>query len=151
MHKLLFSLGILSFTAAASAADDHLVVTGSNDIHWVASKLYPNGTVFSLLTGDPTQSGLYSSRFRIPANTRVGPHSHRTVTTGVVITGRYWIGEGEKFDPSNGKEMQAGAFWAVPARRVYYTWTGPEEAVIEVTSTGPATFDYVDPADDPRR
>jgi len=47
--------------------------------------------------------------------------------------------------------LQAGAFYAQPAKHPHYVWTGNEEAIIQVQFIGPGGIDYNNSADDPRK
>ncbi|WP_298377276.1 hypothetical protein [uncultured Bradyrhizobium sp.] len=68
-----------------------------------------------------------------------------------MISGSVGWGMGEKFDPTKGEMVKAGALEMMPARHAHYVWTENEEAILQIQFTGPGGIDYIDPADDPRK
>ncbi len=51
-----------------------------------------------VLKGNPDQAGVYTIMLRVPAHTRIAPHSHRDDRVATVISGTWHIGYGDRFD-----------------------------------------------------
>jgi len=94
---------------------------------------------------------LLGQRGKLPANYQVPPHTHPYAETITVLSGSVGFGTGDKFDPTKGEMLKAGAFYAQPAKHPHFVWTGNEEAVVQVQFIGPGGIDYSNPADDPRK
>ena len=71
-------------------------------------------------------------------------------TVVTVISGTFYIGMGDKFDPEKGRAMPAGSFGTWPAGMKHFVWV-KGETVIQLHGTGPWSLTYVNPEDDPRK
>src|SRR4029077_3434223 len=107
----------------------------------------PKGTKLTVLTGDPSQPGAFVLRVYFPANTLVAPHTHKTAENLTVISGELYHQMGEKLDRNCGDQMKQGAFVYLPAMMPQSVWTKDENAVVQVTGTGPFGLDYINPAE----
>jgi quercetin dioxygenase-like cupin family protein len=108
------------------------------------------GITTTVLSGDPTAAGPYTIEIRVPAHTRIAAHRHRDDRSGIVVSGIWRIGYGEKADPALTKTLGPGGFYTEPANQAHFALTGDEAAVVYITGFGPTDTRYVDPADDPR-
>ena len=97
------------------------------------------GSQTAVLYGDPTKSGVYVTRVKIPAGEKNIPHWHpdelRTVT---VLSGTFYFGAGEAWDESKMKQYPAGTFFSEPPKTPHYTWAKDGEVVIQITGIGPS-------------
>jgi pimeloyl-ACP methyl ester carboxylesterase len=107
------------------------------------------GTV--VLKGDPDRSGLYTIMLRVPAHSRIAPHDHQDERVATVISGTWFFGYGEAFNPAELKALPPGSFYTEPANRTHFAETRDEPVVVQITGVGPSSTRYVDPASDPRR
>jgi pimeloyl-ACP methyl ester carboxylesterase/quercetin dioxygenase-like cupin family protein len=103
-----------------------------------------------VLKGDPDQAGVYTIMLRVPAHTRIAPHSHRDDRVATVISGTWRIGYGEEFDESKLKALPPGSFYTEPPGQTHFAETGNEAVEVQITGFGPSSTDYVNPHDDPR-
>ncbi|MHB8528142.1 MAG: cupin domain-containing protein [Caulobacteraceae bacterium] len=108
------------------------------------------GITTTVLSGDPTAAGPYTIEIRVPPHTRIAAHRHRDDRSGIVISGTWRIGYGERADPSLTKALGPGGFYTEPANQAHFALTGDEAAVVYISGFGPTDTRYVDPADDPR-
>jgi quercetin dioxygenase-like cupin family protein len=99
--------------------------------------LMPNGTHQARAVGDPTQPGPYAIRVRIPAGTRVLPHTHPEDRIVVVLGGTVYVGVGSTFDEQNVKAMPPGSVYTEVARQPHYSWAKDAGVVLHVTGVGP--------------
>jgi quercetin dioxygenase-like cupin family protein len=107
------------------------------DIKWVRNAAGTNET--AILFGDPTKPGPYVMRLRWLPGNMSRPHFHEHDRFFVVISGTWWLGTGERFDPDSTVPVPAGTYVIHRAGRVHYDGAKDEETVIQVWGMGPAT------------
>lgn len=135
---LLVSLSLLLFGNIALAATAP-VVTTPDTTNWVAGTGGYKGTQIAVLLGDPTKSGMYIMRMKLPAGTTFPPHVHGDTENVTVISGTLYVGMGKTMDQSQMKALPAGAFATVPPNFPHYAMT-KEETVIQIEGMGPETM-----------
>jgi quercetin dioxygenase-like cupin family protein len=118
-----------------------------DQLNWQQSPANPAET--AVLMGDPRLPGPFVMRVRVPANTRVMPHSHPVDVQVTVLTGTLLHAEGETFDETKLKEYPAGSFFIERANVPHYA-VAKTAVVLQGSGTGPFGFTYVNPRDDPR-
>lgn len=107
------------------------------NIKWVRNAAGTNET--AVLFGDPEKPGPYVIRLRWLPGNMSRPHYHQNDRFFVVISGTWWLGTGEKFDPDSTVPAPAGSYVIHKARQVHYDGAKKEPAVIQVWGMGPAT------------
>jgi uncharacterized RmlC-like cupin family protein len=112
--------------------------------------MLPKGAEMAVLAGDPTKSGLFVVRIKLPANAKVPAHHHPTVENITVISGSFHLGMGDKLDEKNGAALEPGGFASMPANMNHYAWT-TADSVVQLHGQGPFKIEYVNPADDPSK
>ena len=122
-----------------------------DQIKWQPSTAIPPGGQSAVLYGDPRKAALFVTRLRQPADYRIQPHTHPEERTYTVISGTFYIGFGDKFDPSKLKAFPAGSMFVVPANTSHFHWMRSGEAVVQISGVGPSGIEYVDHDDDPRK
>ncbi|MCK1641525.1 cupin domain-containing protein [Bradyrhizobium sp. 157] len=150
--KKLLALTVLIALASPALAQDAVTMVKPDALTWKDNPNIPKGGQTAVLVGDPTKAGsVVVQRVKLPPNYKIPPHTHPYAETVTVISGSVGFGMGEKFDSTKGEVVKAGALQAMPAKHAHYTWTGNEEAIIQVQFIGPGGIDYINPADDPRK
>jgi uncharacterized RmlC-like cupin family protein len=91
----------------------------------------------TVLSGDPTQPGLYTIRLFVPRNMRIEAHVHRDERSAVVVSGHWSIGYGDRFDASALKVLPPGSFYTEPAGTSHFASTGTEPVVVYISGVGP--------------
>ena len=109
----------------------------------------PKGAMLAVLEGDPGKEGPFVFRVKLPDGYRVPPHMHPKTERVTVISGAFFIGEGDKFDAKKGHPMSAGTFGYWPAGMKHFVWT-EGETILQFHGIGPWSIQYLNPADDPR-
>jgi len=104
-----------------------------SEIEWIPEPTAP-GVELALLLGNPEKPGPFVVRVRLPADTKIMPHTHPVPRTYCVLVG-FRLSRPEAF----------------PAQVPHYQATGPTETVIEIHPVGPSTTDFLNPMDDPRK
>ena len=93
----------------------------------------------AVLFGDPNKPGPYVVRLRWLPGNMSRPHFHPNDRFFVVISGTWWLGTGEKYDPNSTVPVPAGTYVVHHAGQVHYDGAKDEPAVIQVWGMGPAT------------
>jgi uncharacterized RmlC-like cupin family protein len=68
------------------------------------------GIQTTILSGNPTGSGLYTIRLNVPANTKIDAHTHRDDRSATVISGTWYLGYGPRFDDKALEALPTGSF-----------------------------------------
>lgn len=134
----LCSMMLAAITGSATQIDSKAVefITPEN-IKWVRNAAGTNET--AVLFGDPEKPGPYVIRLRWLPGNMSRPHYHQNDRFFVVISGTWWLGTGEKFDPDSTVPAPAGSYVIHKAKQVHYDGAKKEPAVIQVWGMGPAT------------
>lgn len=140
--RLLFlvALALLSLVPAASGADlDRSAVDFKTpaEIKWVRNATGTNEQ--AVLFGDPSKPGPYVVRLKWLPGHMSRPHFHPNDRFFVVISGTWWMGTGETFDPASTVPAPAGSYVIHYGGKVHYDGAKDEETVIQVWGMGPAT------------
>lgn len=101
------------------------------------------------LVGDPAKAGPYTVRLKFPAGYKLAPHSHPDSREVTILSGTWYTGYGEQFDPAALKALPAGSFYTEPANVPHYVEVR-EPVIIQVSGTGPSGRKFVNPGDDPK-
>jgi quercetin dioxygenase-like cupin family protein len=143
---LLFAL------APAFAQQQHQnAMVNPGDVTWKdGPPSLPKGSQMSVLYGDPTKDGIFVMRLKFPANYKIPPHTHAVDEVVTVISGEFNLGMGPKFDAAKTKAIKAGGVIAMPPGMQHFAQVS-QETVVQLSTRGPWSIAYVNPADDPRK
>lgn len=138
-------------TALAQDAASGMTTVVPGDTQWQKSPDMPYGMQTMLLAGDPSRPGAYVYRVRVPSGYRWPPMRYPDQRVTTVLKGRLWAAQGERYDPTKMKELEAGAIFVTPADTPHYQWARTE-VILQIVGTGPVDnpVTYVNPDDDPR-
>ncbi|WP_354678231.1 cupin domain-containing protein [Cupriavidus plantarum] len=151
-------MGVMAGLAGALPAAGHATGLSPNengairqeDIKWSAFPAFPRGAQLSVLVGDPTKPGPYVVRVNVSAGVKLLPHVHPEDRIYTVISGVFYIGLGDEFDPQKLVAYPPGSVIVLPGGTPHFHWARSGDYVTQVTGTGPLGIDYVHPNDDPR-
>jgi quercetin dioxygenase-like cupin family protein len=104
----------------------------------------------SVLYGDPTKDGIFVMRLKFPANYKIPPHTHAVDEVVTIVSGEFNLGMGPQFDAGKMKAIKAGGVIAMPPGMQHFAQVG-QETVVQLSTRGPWSIAYVNPADDPRK
>ena len=107
------------------------------EIKWVRNASGTNES--ALLFGDPSKPGPYVVRLKWLPGNMSRPHFHPNDRFFVVLSGTWWVGTGEKFDPDLTVPMPAGSYVVHYGGKVPFDGAKNKETVIQVWGMGPAT------------
>jgi hypothetical protein len=107
------------------------------DIKWNENARAGNRS--AVLQGDPSRPGPYAMLLTWLPGNMSRPHFHPNDRFFMVISGTWWVGNGDKFDPEATVPMPAGTHVIHWAKGVHYDGAKTEPATILVWGEGPAT------------
>ena len=138
--------GALPVFGQESHAD---LIAGPSGVKWgPAPPTLPKGAQLAVLSGDPSKSGQYVIRLKMPANYQIPAHHHPTTENLTILSGSFHAGMGDKLDRTKAVALEPGGFAAMPANMNHYAWAS-RDTVVQVHGEGPFAIVYVNPADDP--
>ena len=157
---MLFSLAALMAQTHASgkshattaAMPAHVLIT-PDAIQWMAARAtsgLPSVVQMAVLAGDPSQTGQFVVRLKIPAGSKIAAHWHPTDENVTVLQGTFAAGMGDKFAEAELHEFPVGSYILMP-RTMHHFAMAKDDVVIQIAAQGPFAVNYVDPADDPRK
>ena len=107
------------------------------EVKWVRNAAGTNEQ--AVLFGDPSKPGPYVVRIKWLPGNMSRPHFHPNDRFFVVLSGTWWMGTGEKFDPEGTVPAPAGSYVIHYGGKVHFDGAKGEETIIQVWGMGPAT------------
>ena len=120
------------------------------DIEWKSFSAFPATVRLAVVVGNPSVSGPYVIRVKVPSGVKLMPHRHPEDRVYTVISGVFYIGLGDKFDADKLHAYPPGSVIILPGDTFHYHWAKSGEYVTQVTAIGPLGLEYMNSADDPR-
>jgi hypothetical protein len=106
-----------------------------DDIQWSEGR----GASQAVLVGDPSKPGLYVVLTKWHPGNMSRPHFHPNDRFITVLSGTWWVGWGEKFDPDSTFPVPAGSFVTHYGNQIHYDGAKDEEVLLQIVGIGPAT------------
>ena len=122
----------------------------SEDINWISFPAYPPQVRLAVLVGDPLASGPYVVRVRLPKGLKFMPHMHKEDRIYTIISGVFYVGRGDTFNPDALQAYAPGSVIVLPRNTHHFHWAKSGDYVAQVSGYGPLSIDYLDHEDDPR-
>lgn len=135
--------------AGAQHAGDHMMMS-PEDMKWSAVPSLPKGAEITVIEGPLSEAKPFTARLKFPANYRIPPHFHPAIEHVTVISGKFHMGVGDRFDAGKGHGLATGGVAIMQAGVHHYAWT-EEPTIVQVHGVGPWGVTYVNPEDDPRK
>jgi quercetin dioxygenase-like cupin family protein len=98
----------------------------------------------AILHGDPTKPGLYIVMNKFKPGAFSKPHFHPNDRFITVISGRWWVGTGSKWDKNATVPVRAGGVVTHFAKQVHYDGAKDEEVVLMIVGEGSGTLTFVE-------
>ena len=108
-----------------------------SEIAWIRNAASTNEQ--AVLFGNPSKPGPYVVRIKWLPGNMSRPHFHPNDRFFVVLSGTWWMGTGETFDPERTVPAPAGSYVIHYGGKVHYDGAKNEETIIQVWGMGPAT------------
>ena len=119
-------------------------------LHWgPAPAAFPKGAEMAVVSGDPSQAGVFTIELSMPGGYRIPPHFHPTDEKVEIKKGTFLVGMGHKLDLKQARPMVTGDTGTVSANAHHYGAT-KGATIVAVTAMGPFAMTYVNPKDDPQ-
>ncbi|HVJ43025.1 MAG TPA: cupin domain-containing protein [Dongiaceae bacterium] len=120
------------------------------DIKWQAFAAFPPDARLAVLLGHPSEPGLYVIRVKVPDGVKLMPRRHPENRIYTVLSGVFYIGVGEQFDPGRLTAYSTGSVVLLPGGTPHFHWAKSGEYITQVMGLGPVGMEYMRHADDPR-
>jgi quercetin dioxygenase-like cupin family protein len=120
------------------------------NIDWKPFAAFPPLARLAVVVGQPSEPGLYTMRVRVPHGVKLMPHRHPEDRVYTVISGVFYIGLGDQFNPEKLQAYPPGSVLFLPGNTSHFHWAKSSEYVTQVTGNGPLGLEYVNAKDDPR-
>jgi quercetin dioxygenase-like cupin family protein len=120
------------------------------EVDWKPFPSFPPSARLAILVGEPAQAGPYTIRVKVPKGVKLMPHRHPEDRVYTVISGAFYVGLGDEFDPEKLQAYPPGAVIILPGDTSHFHWAKSGEYVTQVTAIGPLGLEYIDAEDDPR-
>lgn len=130
--------------------EDVFTTVLSEDVNWRPFAAFPPSVLLAAIVGDPSQPGPYTIRVRVPHGVKLMPHRHPEDRVYTVISGVFYIGLGDQFDPNKLQAYPPGSVIVLPGNTSHFHWAKSSEYVTQVTAIGPLGLEYINTKDDPR-
>jgi quercetin dioxygenase-like cupin family protein len=122
----------------------------AEDIDWKPFPAFPPAARLAVVVGQPAEPGPYVIRVKVPGGVKLMPHRHPEDRIYTVISGVFYIGLGDEFDPDKLQAYPPGAVIVLPGNTSHFHWARAGEYVTQVTAIGPLGMEYLSAKDDPR-
>jgi quercetin dioxygenase-like cupin family protein len=120
------------------------------DVDWKPFAAFPPLVRLAVVAGQPSEPGPYMIRVKVPGGVKLMPHRHSEDRIYTVISGVFYIGLGDEFDPDKLEAYPPGAVIVLPGGTSHFHWAKSGAYISQVTAIGPLGLEYVNSKDDPR-
>ncbi|HEY9500238.1 MAG TPA: cupin domain-containing protein [Pyrinomonadaceae bacterium] len=137
---------VLGVMTLAMTAQKKREITGITveQVRWSTPPYYKDGRQRAQLFGNSSQGGAWVDRVKIPAGRRVLAHTHPQDELVTVIEGTWYIGEGERFDPTKLRPYPAGSFIVIPAGTPHFVAANDGGVIVQLSGTEKFRTDYLE-------
>jgi hypothetical protein len=154
LSVFLFALAVWLLPATAPLAADtmgDMTFVNPGDVKWGnVPPVLPKGAQIAVLAGDPFKPGAYVVRLKLPAGYKIPPHWHTQSENLTVISGAFYLGNGDTLNMAQAHLLQQGGYHSLPAKAHHYAFA-KKPTVVQIHGDGPFDITYINPADDPSK
>jgi quercetin dioxygenase-like cupin family protein len=111
---------------------------------------FPPSVRLAVVVGQPSEAGPYTIRVRVPHGVKLMPHRHPEDRVYTVISGVFYVGLGDQFNPDKLEAWPPGSVIVLPGNTSHFHWAKSGEYVTQVSAIGPLGLEYLSAKDDPR-
>jgi quercetin dioxygenase-like cupin family protein len=105
------------------------------------------GVKMAVISGDPSQPGIYVVRVKFPPGIMTSPHFHGEDRYAVVLKGTWYTGTSDDWDPAKTVGLPAGSFMKHPAKAVHFDGAKDEEVIVQIAGQGPSSTTWLYPSE----
>ena len=142
---LSLAIGLAGSPVAATQGEESgFVRIKPTSVKWVNVPSMP-GLQTAVLVGDPSRPGPYIIRVKFAPGVMTRPHKHSQDRFVTVISGVWYAGTGDKFEPEKTEGLPPGSFMKHPAKAAHYDGAKDEEVIVQISGMGPVSTEYIAP------
>jgi hypothetical protein len=120
------------------------------EIDWQPFPAFPPAVRLAVVVGTPSEPGPYTIMVKVPRGVKLMPHKHPEDRVYTVLSGVFYIGLGDVFDPDKLEAYPPGAVIVLPGNTSQFHWAKSSEYITQVAAIGPLGINYLKSNDDPR-
>lgn len=139
--KTLLATCLLAGLAHGALAQDKPAPILPDSIKWSGGA--DGAAQTAMVVGAADKAGLYQQRVRMPAGSKIMPHTHPDERISVVLEGTIYVGFGEKFDEAVVVAVPTGAVYVAPAGVPHFVWAKDGPALYQEGGMGPTAANFV--------
>jgi quercetin dioxygenase-like cupin family protein len=121
-----------------------------DDIDWKPFAAFPPSVRLAVIVGQPSENAPYTIRVKVPHGVKLMPHRHPEDRVYTVMSGVFYIGLGDRFDPDKLEAYPPGSVVVLPGNTFHFHWAKSSEYITQITAIGPLGLEYLNAEDDPR-
>jgi quercetin dioxygenase-like cupin family protein len=137
--QLLLLLGTASIALAQNNSPTPIL---PDTIKWQSSPVAP-GVQNAWFVGSPDKPRLYAVRVKLPAGSKIPPHTHPDERFSIVLSRTIYVGFGENFDETNVVAIPTGGMYVAPAGLPHYVWAKDGDAMYQESAIGPTATNII--------
>jgi len=142
---------VLASLVAPPASSAEHVMTGHvsslpSELKWSDAPSVAPGAQIVVIEGDLKTAAPFTFRLKLPADSRIGVHTHPVVERVTVMSGTFYLGIGDKFDPAKARGYTPGGITIMPVGMPMFVFT-KEETIVQIHGTGPWGINFLKPVD----
>ena len=138
------SMMAIPLRLAGADKEEGFIRVTPGEVVWTERPGY-EGVQFATLAGDPSKPGIYVIRAKFSPGRMTRPHWHPEDRHVIVVSGTWYTGEGDTFDPDKTVPLKPGSFMMHPAKAHHFDGAKDEEVIVQIIGIGPSTTTLVDP------
>jgi quercetin dioxygenase-like cupin family protein len=126
------------------------VMVAPEALQWRDAPAVGRGVQIAVIEGPLDKEVPFTFRLRLPAGTKIAPHTHPAYERVTVLSGALQFAHGKSFDRARTIALKPGAVAIMPPGEPMFGYT-EEETIIQLHGVGPWGLRYINPGDDPRK
>jgi quercetin dioxygenase-like cupin family protein len=142
--SLLAAILLIPSGPTGAAKEEGIISLTPEQVVWMDRPGY-EGVKFATIAGDPSKPGIYVIRAKFSPGRMTRPHWHPEDRYVIVVSGTWYMGEGDTFDPQKTVPLKAGSYAKHPANAHHYDGAKDEEVVVQIVGYGPSGTTLVHP------
>jgi quercetin dioxygenase-like cupin family protein len=142
-----FGIGTVNPAAAQtvySGGGSH--IAAPEQLTWTDAPGVAPGAKIAVIEGPLNKPVPFTFQLMIPANSKVAPHTHPAYERVTVLSGTFYVADGDRFDPARARALHPGSVAIMPPDTAMFGYTKEEGTVIQLHGTGPWGLKRIDSA-----
>lgn len=115
-----------------------------NDIKWQEAPTLAPGAKLAVIDGDPSASGPFVMRIKLPPKSTVQLHTHPTTENVTILLGTLYFAASDTYDPKIAQAFGPGSYFSIAAGKPMFAYSTDGEVEFQIHGTGPWGITYVE-------